>query len=138
MALSFIIIDDSELDCFIARKIIDHADKKLKVTTFLNANDALELIKNSTTEHSSDGTITIILLDLQMPLMNGFQFVEEFEKFPVEIQKEYVVVVLSSTRNTNDIFRIFTYNAVHSLMEKPLTREKLLALIQQVSSAPPI
>ena len=78
----------------------------------------------------------VLLLDLQMPLMNGFQFVEEFEKLPADMRNKVVVVVLSSTRNSNDILRIFTYKSVHSLMEKPLTREKLITLIRQASAKP--
>jgi len=129
MELSFIIIDDSELDCFIARKIVAHADKSIPVKTFQNAQDVIKIIEHNT-EDSNNGT-TIILLDLQMPLMNGFEFVEEFEKFSSGIKDRYMIVVLSSTRNSNDISRILTYRSVHSLMEKPITREKLLSLILQ-------
>lgn len=129
MELSFIVIDDSELDCFIARKIIGHTDKSLAIKTFQNGQDALKSI-NETVRHGE--TITIILLDLQMPLMNGFQFVEEFEKMPPEIQKQFLIIVLSSTRNSNDIFRMLTYNAVYSMMEKPLTKEKLFSLIHEI------
>ena|ERR1700744_310887 len=129
MELSFIIIDDSELDCFIARKIVAQADKSLAVKTFQNAQDVIKIIERNT-QDSNNGT-TIILLDLQMPLMNGFEFVEEFEKLPSGIKDKYMIVILSSTRNSNDISRILTYSSVHSLIEKPITREKLLSLILQ-------
>jgi len=129
MELSFIIIDDSELDCFIARKIVAYADKSIAVKTFQNAQDVIKIIAHNT-DDNNNGT-TIILLDLQMPLMNGFEFVEEFEKFPSGIKDRYMIVILSSTRNSNDISRILTYGSVHSLMEKPITREKLLSLILQ-------
>ena len=133
MALSFIVIDDSELDCFIARKIISHADKGLTVKTFQRGNEALDMVRKNMADYA-ESDMTIILLDLQMPMMNGFQFVEEFEKFSSEARKKFRIVILSSTRNSNDIFRIFTYNTVHSLMEKPLTLEKLLSLMQQVGA----
>jgi CheY-like chemotaxis protein len=132
MELSFIVIDDSELDCFIARKIIEHTDESLTVQTFQSAQQALSAISDGSAANNS--VITIVLLDLQMPLMNGFQFVEEFEKLPAGIQKKYKVVLLSSTRNTNDIFRILTYNTVSSLLEKPLTKEKLFTLLMQVKT----
>jgi hypothetical protein len=63
--------------------------------------------------------------------MNGFQFVEEFEKLPAEKKKKYMIIVLSSTRNTNDISRILTYNDVQSMLEKPLTLEKLSSLVDK-------
>jgi CheY-like chemotaxis protein len=76
---SFIIIDDSELDCFVTQKFLELSSKNLAIKTFQNAKHALEIIR----ENPNAGNFpTIILLDLQMPFMNGFDFVEEFEKVP--------------------------------------------------------
>jgi CheY-like chemotaxis protein len=131
MELSFIIIDESELDCFIARKVIENADKNLGFEIFLSAEKALEAIrKNSMAEDTESKKI--ILLDLQMPLMDGFQFVEAFEKLPVEIQKKYTIMVLSCTLNRSDITRILAYNTVDSRLEKPFTKEKLASLMAHV------
>lgn len=135
MALSFIIVDDSELDCFIAKKIIGHADQEIIVDTFQSAAEALGVLKTQLPNRNAQDKL-VLLLDLQMPLMNGFQFVEEFEKLPQETRDKVLVVILSSTRNSNDILRIFTYKSVHSLMEKPLTRDKLFTLIRQASAKP--
>ena len=79
----------------------------------------------------------IILLDLQMPLMDGFEFVEEFEKLPAEIKKSYKIIiltVLSSKSDPIDIYRIQTYVSVISIIQKPLTREKMLSLLVQLRS----
>ncbi|MDB5112268.1 MAG: chemotaxis-specific methylesterase [Mucilaginibacter sp.] len=130
MKLAFIVIDDSELDCFVSRKIIEHVDKSLNVKTYQNAELAIEIIKDNPIDNSEG--LTIILLDLHMPIMNGFQFVEEFEKLPIQKQKKYMIVVLSSTRNANDISRILSYNGVESMLEKPLTLEKLTSLVHRV------
>ena len=132
MALSFIIIDDSELDCFIARKIIAHADKNICINPFQNAQHALEFIASNPDDNN--GEMTIVLLDLQMPLMNGFEFVDEFEKLPAKVKKTHTIVILSSTRNTNDIYKIQSHKSVHSLMEKPLTMEKLFSLMLQLKT----
>jgi CheY-like chemotaxis protein len=134
MELSFTIIDDSELDCFIARKIIEHTDARLIVQTFQDAVSVVEKIRDDTLPSNAEKNI--ILLDLQMPLMNGFQFVEEFEKLPAEIQRKYLLVVLSSTRNSNDIFRVLAQNSVHSFLEKPFSREKLFDLIAKLNAGP--
>jgi len=128
MEFSFIIIDDSELDCFIAQKLLKHSNKNLTVKTFQNANHVLEIIRERINENIQT---TIILLDLQMPLMNGFEFVEEFEKFPAEVQKNYRIVILSSTKNPTDVHKILKYKTVNDIIEKPLTKEKLLSLLVQ-------
>ena len=132
MELSFIIIDDSELDCFIARKIIEHTDKSLSVKSYLSGREVIEQIRVDFDKR--DMPLTIILLDLRMPIMNGFQFVDEFEKLPLDIKRKYQIHILSSTRNTNDIYRILTHNTVLSMIEKPFTREKLLTLLMKVKA----
>ena len=129
MAFSFIIIDDSELDCFIAQRLLKHSNKNLTVKAFQNAGQVLEIIRESSKE---DDQATIILLDLQMPLMNGFDFVEEFEKFPAEVQRNYKIAILSSTKNPTDVYKILAYKTVNSIIEKPLTKEKLLSLLSRV------
>jgi len=130
---SFIVIDDSELDCFVTQKFLELSTKNVTITTFQNAEYALEVIRENTV--GDNPVPTIILLDLQMPFMNGFDFVEEFEKFPAELKKNYriaVLTVLTSANNPADIHKILTYPTVNSIIEKPLTKEKLLSLLIQV------
>ena len=128
MNLSFIVIDESELDCFIAKKIIQNSDKEFKIESYQNAIYAIEKIRTNTAFGDLE-PVNIILLDLQMPLMNGFEFVEEFEQMDAEIRKHYYIHILSSTRNKTDINRLLTYNSVLSVVEKPLTGSKLLLVI---------
>jgi len=128
---SFIIIDDSELDCFVIQKVIERAFKNLDIISFQNANHALDAIK----EQGVKTTPTIILLDIQMPLMNGFEFIEEFEKLSPQVQDCYTVIILSilsSTRAPADIHTEFNKRTVGSIIEKPFTIEKLLVLLKNM------
>ncbi len=131
MELSFMIIDESELDCFIARKIIENTDKSLKVITFHNAKIALTTISETPVDNHL--ARSIILLDLQMPIMDGFKFVEEFEKLPSTIKNNYIIIILSATMNANDISRVLAYSSVNSILDKPLTREKVYDMLMLVN-----
>ena len=130
---SFIIIDDSELDCFVTKKFLERTNKNFIIEIFNNAEHALDAIGKN---HSLEGDLpTIILLDLQMPRMNGFKFVEEFEKLSPEIQKNYIIIiltVLSPSRDPKDLYGIFTYRKINSIVEKPLTKDKLNSLLNEV------
>ena len=130
MELSFIVIDDSELDCFVARKIIELTDKSIKVKSYLGGREVIDQIRADFDKR--DMPLTIILLDLRMPVMNGFQFVDAFEKLPLDIKKKYQIYILSSSKNANDIYRILTHETVVSMIEKPFTREKLLTLLMEI------
>jgi CheY-like chemotaxis protein len=132
---SFIVIDDNELDCFVTQKFLERNNKNLLIQTFQNAHRALETIRENPNRNNL--IPTIILLDLQMPFMNGFDFVEEFERLPAEVQKNYriiILTVLTSVGNPADIYRILTYGAVRDIVQKPLTKEKLISLLNFVKS----
>jgi CheY-like chemotaxis protein len=131
---SFIVIDDSELDSFVIQKVIQHTYEAVSIKTFQNGFDAIEMIRNHT---GNDRPPAIIFLDLQMPFMHGTKFIEEFEKHPPEIQNKYVIVVLSILSSATypvDMFRIRNYVSVNSMIEKPLTKEKLTKLLAELKS----
>jgi CheY-like chemotaxis protein len=126
---SFIVIDDSELDSFVIQKVIQHANKSVGIKTFHNGLDAIEMIRNNT---GNDKPPAVIFLDLQMPVMDGPNFIGEFEKLPPQIQNNYVIVVLSIISSETypvDMSRIRNYASVNSVIEKPLTKEKLSKLL---------
>ena len=123
----FIVIDDSKLDCFIAEKIIKNTGKCESVRSFLQAKEALEFI--STTPPINSILPIIILVDIQMPVMNGFEFVEAFEKLPTNITKNYNIYVISSSINDNDLNRVPNYHTVKQFLNKPLTSNNLSVLL---------
>lgn len=126
--LNFIVIDDSKLDCFIAEKIIRNTGKAEQIKSFTLATDALEYIKGNTT----DTIKTVLLVDIQMPVMNGFEFVEAFEKLPQEIVDQYNVYVLSSSINENDMNRVRYHTSVKQFLNKPLTSNTLSTILEMV------
>jgi len=133
---SFIIIDDSELDRYITQKFLELADKRLDIKTFQSAEVALEMIREEYLEKRE--LPTIIFLDLLMPMMTGHKFVEEFEKLPVEIKGNFMIVILtllSVDSHPDSIYGIPANAAINSIIEKPLTREKLTALLERIRSA---
>ena len=125
--LNFIVIDDSKLDCFIAEKIIKNTGKSDSVKSFLQAKEALEFIANDQPDEDSH---TIILVDIQMPVMNGFEFVEAFEMFSPEIRRNYTVYVISSSINDNDLNRVQNYSTVKQFINKPLTSNNLTRILE--------
>ena len=73
---NYIIIDDNRIDLLVASKAIEISHKAVvEVHQFLSASIALEFVKNNATPF-----LTIMLIDIQMPLMNGFEFMEELNK----------------------------------------------------------
>ena len=126
----FIIIDDSRLDCFISEKIIKNSGYSQSVQSFTEASKALQFIKDAAT--GSDKPKSVILLDIQMPVMSGFDFAEAFEKLPEDVKSAYIIFMVSSSTNESDRIRIGNYPSIRQLYKKPLNKEVITELLAMV------
>ena len=123
----FIIIDDSQLDCFIGEKIIQNTGTFSSVKSYTQAVEAYEIIKNS--DPSPAEAITIIVLDIQMPVMNGFQFVEAFERLPEDVRANYAIFMFSSSINENDKNRLENHPCIRKFYGKPISKEIVASIV---------
>lgn len=126
----FIIIDDNKLNCYIAEKMIKKIASEIEVKPFIYANEAFEYIKNPQPYDTS-----IILVDIQMPLMNGFNFVESFEELPENVRDKYKLYIYSSTINEKDKQQANNYKSVRQFFSKPLTHNSLDILLKDIENS---
>ena len=114
--LHFFLIDDSTFDLFIYEKLLKKSGITDSVRTFNSARDALKhLVSEADSLPDS-----IILLDLQMPDMNGFEFIDEFDQLPESLHKKIKLFMLSSTIDTRDIDKAKASQHIIDLLPKPL------------------
>ena len=119
--LNIVIIDDSTLDCYIAEQLFKHEGRFHTVTTFLQATEALPHISSL---HDED-VHTIIIVDIQMPVMNGFEFLEQFEQLPDEVTQACTVYLIDSTVHHKDVLYATRFKSVRNFIAKPLHRAML-------------
>jgi CheY-like chemotaxis protein len=122
------LIDDDPVCHMISSKIIK-LYSPLSVETFDSAREAfaqLELRANTEEEKFPK----YILLDIDMPGMNGWQFLEKFEKLPASVLQKCCVVMLTSSTSNTDIERAKQHQTVRLFLSKPLSEDKV-ALITQ-------
>ena len=112
----FILIDDSAFDLFIYEKLIIKSGIGNSVRPFNSAQDALEYL----TGVGENLPKTVILLDLQMPGMNGFEFIDQFDLLPEQTKDKIRIYMLSSTIDTRDIDKAKASTSIIDLLSKPL------------------
>lgn len=121
------LIDDNETDNFISKRIIEIAEFAEEVVVKNSGQSALNYIEQH--KNSYEKLPELIFLDINMPIVDGFVFLYEFENFPHEVKDKCKIVILSSSDNKRDIDKIVNNNHVIKFITKPLT-EAALAEIQ--------
>jgi len=114
--IDIILIDDSAFDLFIYEKLLIKSGITRTVKSFNSAREALNYL---VTEESRLPE-TVILLDLQMPDMNGFEFIEAFGSVPESIKNKIRIFMLSSTIDSRDIEKARSSPDILDLLPKPL------------------
>ena len=112
-------VDDNELDNFINKKLIESENFSSEVQTFLSASEALEYLKTLavTPEQLPD----IIFLDIIMPVMDGFAFLDEYAKLPDALKMKCKIVMLSTTESFTELNRANQNKYVRKFLNKPLS-----------------
>ena len=116
----FVLIEDNLIDQFVTKKLLK---KGLDVNPLFIANNGKEgidwLLKNS--DHKS----LVIILDIQMPIMNGFEFLEEFSTLAEDLKNRIKIFVLSSTLDSDEIKKAKENKYVSDFWNKPFRLDHL-------------
>ncbi len=120
------LIDDNEIDNFINQKMIEGCDFSNRIYVHTSSKSALEFLTNLTAKDIPKELIpTVIFLDINMPIMDGFQFIEEFEKFHEDMKKYIRIIILTSSMDPIDLEKSRKYGLVQKFINKPLSMDSL-------------
>lgn len=120
------LVDDNDIDNIINEKIIEANNFAETILVFQTGQEGLDyLVAN---KDNVDALPEIVFLDINMPIMDGFQFLEEFEKFNGNILGKCKVIMLSSSISPKDIDRAASNKYVKKYLNKPLNKRYLEAI----------
>lgn len=125
------LVDDNDTDNFISKRIIEITKFANSVEIKNSGKSALEYLE----KHKDDAEKLpdIIFLDINMPIVDGFVFLYEFEKFSDLVKQKCKVIILSSSDNKRDIDKIVNNDHVIRFITKPLT-ENALSEIKSITA----
>jgi len=123
------IIDDTYVDRYVAERNIIKYGISESVISKESAKAALEFLKSC--ESDPELLPQLIFLDIRMPEMDGFGFLEEYEKLPETVKANCVVMMLSTSLNPEDHEKVKGNKYVSRFLNKPLDKEKIDQLLEK-------
>ena len=117
------LVDDNDTDNFISKRIIEITKFAKRVEVKGSGKAALDYLREN--QNSPENLPSLIFLDINMPIVDGFVFLYEFEKFNEVVRNKCKVIILSSSDNKRDIDKIVNNNHVIKFITKPLTEVAL-------------
>lgn len=125
-----LLIDDSEIDLFIHRRFLELCHFSKELISYRSAESALEELQNV----NGHAPPNVIFLDLNMPVVDGFVFLNHFTKLPDRIREHTRIVILTSSSSPTDREQVFLHKNVIQMITKPIKQADVDALRILVAS----
>jgi len=124
------IIDDDQIFVYGTKRIMKDSSFCDTIYVFENGLDAITALKKMTV--AGIELPRLIFLDLNMPIMDGWEFLEDFQKIPSKIREKVTIYIISSSIDPRDLERVKEYGVVSDYILKPVTPKDLKNLIEEI------
>jgi len=125
--LTICLIDDDRIYQFTAKRIIELVNPLQKVLVFSNGKEAIDFFSQQ--RLSNEQLPDVIFLDINMPVMNGWEFLEAYKLVKTELDKQISIYMVSSSVDEKDKIRSKSFD-VKDFIEKPIDKEMMVEILQ--------
>ncbi len=130
-----LLVDDDATTNFLNEELINDLGIAEEVHVALNGQEALNYLhkkgKFKATREGEYPTPSLIFLDINMPLMGGFEFLEKYHQLPAIKKAEVVIVFLTTSDSHKDKIKQLNDEVVRDFIEKPLKKQELLKIMEE-------
>lgn len=123
-----LLVDDDPATNYLNRKLLERLGITEQIKVATNGREALQVLISSCGEDLSPACPALIFLDINMPVMGGFEFLEAYGELPLAQQQAIVIVMLTTSLHPNDVQRAAQL-PVAGFLSKPLTAEKVAQVL---------
>ncbi|OGU30183.1 MAG: hypothetical protein A2057_05810 [Ignavibacteria bacterium GWA2_35_9] len=123
------LVDDDHNDNFFHEREIKKTNPTIIVIKKNTGLEALEYLQSK--KENIDMLPDLIFLDINMPGMNGWDFLQEYERLDKELQSRVIIIMLTTSDNDDDVARAKAWSFVSDYITKPLTEEIMVGIIKK-------
>lgn len=128
---NIMLIDDDEIFTYIIKKIIDETQLADQINIFGNGREAITYLEKVANE--ADSLPEVIFLDLNMPILDGWGFLEEYIQLKPNLCKKINLYIITTSVSPMDFKKAKTYSEVSDFIVKPMAKERFVEIIKELS-----
>lgn len=131
---SILLVDDDEISNLFNKIFIGRLELEAEVDVAIDGQEALDLLKQVDDFQNESTLLTpcLLLLDIKMPIMNGWEFLEAYkEQVSEELQKQITIVMLTTSEDQCDFIKAMQNPLISEYIQKPLSESKFTKLINK-------
>lgn len=125
-----ILVDDDEIIVYLTKRLVKETNLVELTKVFGNGSDAINYLKEN--RNNTHLLPEIIFLDLFMPIMDGWQFLEEYALLKPKIDTQIIIYIITSSVSPEDIIRAKNIKEVTDYIIKPITKENFIAILEKL------
>jgi CheY-like chemotaxis protein len=114
-----LLIDDNYIDNFVTRRILEGGNFAENVIVCQSASEAIDLLQSGKVRPQ------VIFLDIRMPMMGGFEFLQEYDKLAIADKQSIKIFMLSSSLDPTDLKKSTNNKYITQFIHKPITQKTL-------------
>ncbi|PKA98027.1 response regulator receiver domain-containing protein [Flavobacteriaceae bacterium MAR_2009_75] len=126
------IIDDDPIFVYSTKRIMKDINFSDNIIVYTNGQDAIDGLKEMI--NNGDKMPPVIFLDLNMPIMNGWDFLKDFIQIPHNNREGVLIYIISSSIDPRDLEQIKRYELVNNYILKPVVREDLHTVLSEMNA----
>ncbi len=127
---NILLIDDDEIYLFLMNRIIKHLTLRLNVISHTDGEKAINYLATCTEENID--VPDVIFLDINMPYLDGWGFLEEFKKLKPKINNRVNIYMVSSSSREQDVKKAAEFEELTGYVVKPVTESKLVEIFTEI------
>lgn len=127
------LVEDDAIVRLVASKIFKNIEFQSPIHHFENGKEAIDVIAKKAADNGFDltGEKILLLLDINMPVMDAWDFLDQFKELDQNVKNHFLVSIITSSINSSDKVRAFSYPEVSDYITKPLSGKHIIDFLKK-------